>query len=175
MKNPTINTKYRRSPNRQKFISSRLPLLPLWYPLYLEYNSLSVYNNSQTQLPNPSSIGIYSLTDIYIEYTVYNSTISKMVALDVEQSAPMLRRRYYENDPSSNRLSSLPQPPPGLPPRHPLNILKRCSIIGGILYALYGEFFCMFGTAILYYILYYIISSILLCSLLHIFTPHTLL
>ena len=77
-----------------------------------------------------------------------------MVALDVEQSAPMLRRRY-ENDPSSNRLSSLPQPPPGLPPRHPLNILKRCSIIGGTVYALYGEFFCMFETAILYYILYY--------------------
>ena len=56
-----------------------------------------------------------------------------MVALDVEQSAPMLRRRY-ENDPSNR-----PQPPPGLPPRHPLNILKRCAIIGGTIYALYGE------------------------------------
>ena len=93
-----------------------------------------------------------------------------MVALDVEQSAPMLRRRY-ENDPS-NRLSSLPQPPPGLPPRHPLNILKRCSIIGGTVYALYGEFFCCLELQ--HYNIILFISSILLCSLLHnIFTPHT--
>ena len=60
-----------------------------------------------------------------------------MQPLDVEQSAPILRRRLAndENDASSQQRvrpsDLLPNPPPGLPARHPLNVMKRSSIIGG--------------------------------------------
>jgi len=63
-----------------------------------------------------------------------------MVALDVEESAPILRRRLQRNDnTTSNNIPTIPTPPPGLPARHPLQILKRSAIIGATLYALYGE------------------------------------
>ena len=61
-----------------------------------------------------------------------------MVALDVEESAPILRRRLQRNDKDTN-IPTIPTPPPGLPARHPLQILKRSAIIGATLYALYGE------------------------------------
>ena len=62
-----------------------------------------------------------------------------MVALDVEESAPILRRRLQTNDNDTNNIPTIPTPPPGLPARHPLQILKRSAIIVATLYALYGE------------------------------------
>jgi hypothetical protein len=61
--------------------------------------------------------------------------------LDVEQSAPLRRRLATPNndDFGGSRRLKFPEPPPGLPARHPLNILKRSSIIGGTLYVLHGE------------------------------------
>ncbi|KAL7531100.1 hypothetical protein ACHAXR_003844 [Thalassiosira sp. AJA248-18] len=60
--------------------------------------------------------------------------------IDVEESAPLRRRLATPNpnndNPSGNR-STIPAPPPGLPPTHPLQILKRSAIIGGTLYAMY--------------------------------------
>ena len=61
--------------------------------------------------------------------------------IDVEQSAPLRRRLATPNNDnigSSKRLK-YPEPPPGLPARHPLNILKRSAIIGGTMYILHGE------------------------------------
>ena len=62
-----------------------------------------------------------------------------MVALDVEESAPILRRRLQTNDNTTSNIPTIPTPPPALPARHPLQILKRSAIIGATLYALYGE------------------------------------
>mmetsp|Transcript_24211 Transcript_24211/g.52216 ORF Transcript_24211/g.52216 Transcript_24211/m.52216 type:complete len:184 (-) Transcript_24211:338-889(-) len=57
--------------------------------------------------------------------------------IDVEQSAPLRRRLATpKNDDTGNR-PRIPAPPPGLPPRHPLQILKRSAIIGGTLYAMH--------------------------------------
>lgn len=58
--------------------------------------------------------------------------------IDLEQSAPLRRRvaTPSNGDGSGNR-PTLPAPPPELPPRHPLQILKRSAIIGGTIYALY--------------------------------------
>lgn len=60
-----------------------------------------------------------------------------MTSLDVEQSAPLRRRLATPaNDVKSDR-PNLPPPPQGLPPGHPLQILKRSAIIGGTLYAMH--------------------------------------
>ncbi|KAL7444738.1 hypothetical protein ACHAXH_009461 [Discostella pseudostelligera] len=63
--------------------------------------------------------------------------------LDLEQSAPLRKRLATPNNNhgdtagSGQRTSSLPPPPMQLPARHPLQIMKRSSIIGGSLYAFY--------------------------------------
>ena len=68
-----------------------------------------------------------------------------MQPLDVEQSAPILRRRLANDDhdtssqPRVRPSDLLPNPPPGLPARHPLNIMKRSSIIGGTVYILHDK------------------------------------
>ena len=70
-----------------------------------------------------------------------------MVALDVEQSAPMLRKRRSNNDNDNEKVNNThlpPPPPPGLPARHPLQIAKRSAIIGGTIYAFHGENNCCF-------------------------------
>ena len=61
--------------------------------------------------------------------------------LDVEQSAPLRRRLATpsSNEIGGSRRLNLPEPPPELPARHPLNILKRSAIMGGTLYILHGE------------------------------------
>jgi len=58
--------------------------------------------------------------------------------LDVEESAPLRRRLAtpQNNDDMGSR-PKFPAPPPGLPARHPLQILKRSAIIAGTLYAMY--------------------------------------
>lgn len=75
-----------------------------------------------------------------------------MTTLDLEQSAPLRRRAPAPatNDDAGAR-PSLPPPPMGLPARHPLNLMKRTAIIGGTIYALYGEFcifMCLAGTGL---------------------------
>ena len=59
--------------------------------------------------------------------------------LDLEQSAP-LRRRGQSRPESNDRVPMIPTPPPGLPARHPLQLIKRSAIIGVTLYAMHGEF-----------------------------------
>jgi len=62
------------------------------------------------------------------------------MSLDVEQSAPLRRRLATPADSdalAAGSRSGIHAPPAGLPPRHPLQILKRTAIIGGTLYALY--------------------------------------
>ena len=63
--------------------------------------------------------------------------ISKEMNLDLEQSAPLRRRgpRPEGNDATP----MIPSPPPGLPARHPLNLMKRTAIIGGTVYAMHGK------------------------------------
>ncbi|KAL3806999.1 hypothetical protein ACHAXA_000944 [Cyclostephanos tholiformis] len=59
--------------------------------------------------------------------------------LDVEQSAPLRRRLAApnNNDLGDSQRLKFPEPSPGLPARHPLNILKRSAIMGGTLYVLH--------------------------------------
>jgi hypothetical protein len=58
-----------------------------------------------------------------------------MQPLNVEQSAPILRRRLA-NDDNDALSQQRVQPPPGLPARHPLNVMKCSSITGGAVYIL---------------------------------------
>ncbi|KAL3784702.1 hypothetical protein HJC23_007711 [Cyclotella cryptica] len=60
--------------------------------------------------------------------------------IDLEQSAPLRRRPVRpvgSEDGDGEATPQLPLGPPGLPARHPLNILKRTAIIGGTLYAMH--------------------------------------
>lgn len=65
-----------------------------------------------------------------------------MNSLDLEQTAPLRRRpvRPAGSENESEPAARIPMGPPGLPARHPLNILKRTAIMGGTLYALHGRF-----------------------------------
>ncbi|KAK1734693.1 hypothetical protein QTG54_014566 [Skeletonema marinoi] len=56
--------------------------------------------------------------------------------LDLEQSAP-LRRRGPRPEGNDDAMPMIPPPPPGLPPRHPLQLMKRTAIMGGTLYAMH--------------------------------------
>jgi len=58
--------------------------------------------------------------------------------LDLEQSAP-LRRRGPRPEGNDDAMPMIPPPPPGLPPRHPLQLMKRTAIMGGTLYAMHGK------------------------------------
>ena len=66
--------------------------------------------------------------------------LDNMTTLDLEQSAP-LRRRGPRPEAGNDAMSMIPDPPPGLPARHPLNLMKRTAIIGGTLYVMHGKFF----------------------------------
>ena len=59
--------------------------------------------------------------------------------LDLEQSAPLRRRGPRNESNDESVISMIPPPPPGLPARHPLQLLKRTAIICGTLYAMHGK------------------------------------
>lgn len=61
--------------------------------------------------------------------------------LDLEQSAPLRRRGPRNESNDESVMSMIPPPPPGLPARHPLQLLKRTAIICGTLYAMHGKWY----------------------------------
>jgi hypothetical protein len=79
----------------------------------------------------------YLSRELAREINIITSLSEKVMNLDLEQSAP-LRRRGPRNE-SQENITMLPPPPPGLPARHPLQLMKRTAFICGTLYALHGK------------------------------------
>ncbi|KAL7466455.1 hypothetical protein ACHAXS_007777 [Conticribra weissflogii] len=55
--------------------------------------------------------------------------------LDLESSAPLRRRPVTATSTAAH--GTVNHGPPGLPPRHPLQIMKRCAIIAGTCYGIH--------------------------------------